>query len=339
MHTRSMPKIYYEVDPHNRLVVKKTGRKSLLSKYRTCLEGRFKTDEGNSLVFEAKVADKDIAEQLKFKGTWALDKNHKLVFMLNKWGKQIAGNKLVLNGEINSLDGNEISFSMATREAGNKTILYLLRLSGGWKVDKYNNLNFSIERDKEADVLKFFGTWKLKNNLLTYSYATKSLATNKKESHNITLSGYWDIVDKYRLTYMLDKELGSSLTFRTSIGKIIQQGNRHGLKYELGAGLASSNGKSIKEIIIFGKWRLENGIGLVFEVEYENGVKYPINFSATAMLNDKYSLSFKLQNNANENLGIILQLSRKILQNGESFVRFLSSQEERAIQIGLGFRW
>ncbi len=334
-----MSKIYYEVDPHNRLIVKRTGRKSLLSRYRTCLEGRFKTDEDNSLIFEAKIADKDTAEQIKFKGSWTLDKNHNLVFMLDKWGKQIAGNKLILTGAISSLGGNEISFAMATRETDNKASLYLLRLSGKWQVNKFNRLSFNIDKDEEVDVLKFIGTWQLKNNCLTYTYTTKSLTTNKKEAHSITLSGYWDIVDKYRLTYVLDKELGSSLTFKTSIGNTIKQGNRYGLKYELGVGLSSRDDKSLKEVIIFGKWRLKNGIGLIFEVEYENGITHPINFSATAMLNDKYSLSFRLQNSDNKNLGLILQLSRKILENGESFIRFLGNQEEKSVQIGLGFRW
>lgn len=327
-----MTKIWYEVDPHNRLIIKKSGRKTSLATFRTCVEGRFKIDGNNSLFFYASKTYKDIPQQIKLQGKWSIDKEHNLVFTLNKWGNQVAGNKLTLTTEINSLDNNEISFTLATREAGNKQSIYLLRLGGVWQADERNKLMFAVEKDKEGDEIKFLSSWQLKNNRIIYTYY------KNQKAHSFTLLGYWNIQDKCRLSYTLEKNSGSEFNFRTSVGIPVRKNGRDGIKYELGVGYANKR-LAKKEITIFGKWQLKNGVGLIFEVEYENGLRQPISFSATAILNNKYSLTFKLQNSDNENLGIVLQLSRKILESGEGFIKFLSNQEERAVQIGLGFRW
>ena len=49
-----MPKVRYEVDPHSRLIIKKTGRKSQVPKYRHVADGRFKIGKKNSLTYHIK---------------------------------------------------------------------------------------------------------------------------------------------------------------------------------------------------------------------------------------------------------------------------------------------
>ena len=66
------------------------------------------------------------------------------------------------------------------------------------------------------------------------------------------------------------------MQFKTSLGELVKQDNRLGLKYEIGVGLAKNSKRN--KIIIFGKWLVKNGMGIIFEVEYENGLKYPITF-------------------------------------------------------------
>ena len=49
-----MKKIQYETDPHNRLVIAGSGKKSGLPKFRQVIDGRFKIDEKNDLSYRVK---------------------------------------------------------------------------------------------------------------------------------------------------------------------------------------------------------------------------------------------------------------------------------------------
>ncbi|MCK4519310.1 MAG: hypothetical protein KAU12_04230 [Candidatus Omnitrophica bacterium] len=93
-------------------------------------------------------------------------------------------------------------------------------------------------------------------------------------------------------------------------------------------------------LILFGKWKIKKGKGLLFEVEYANKKIHAITFGAEAKLTAKDSISFKLKNEKNKDISAQLQLSRKILKgDGLSFLRFLKSEGESAVTIGAGFRW
>ncbi|MCG2712548.1 MAG: hypothetical protein L6416_09535 [Candidatus Omnitrophica bacterium] len=48
------PKITYEVDPYNRLIINKSGKKSQLSRFRQVLDGRFKIDKDNTVSYHIK---------------------------------------------------------------------------------------------------------------------------------------------------------------------------------------------------------------------------------------------------------------------------------------------
>lgn len=330
-----MPKITYEIDPHNRLVAKRSGKLSGIARFRTCFDGTFKADGKNSLIFNTKVSDKNSAQQMKFKGIWSLDNDHNLVFTLNKWGQQIAGNKLTFAGEIVDLTGNEFVFSLETKQGESDYEIYFLRLGGRLALDNQNKLTFAVERGKDPDIIKFSGSWQVKNNQLVYEYEKRN-SSQKKDMQRIMIKGYWDIKEKYRLSYILDNKF-NELQFRVSVGEFIRKGNRYGLKYDVGAGFGSS--RETKEIIIFGKWELKNGVGLVFEIEYEDGERNQINFNAKIALAQNYTFSIGLKDLQREDLGISLKLSRKIPGAGEGFVRFLSQKDEKAVEIGAGFRW
>lgn len=329
-----MAKITYEIDPHNRLILRR-GKISRLGKYRTCIEGYFKTQGKNSLIYQAKITNKNSPQQLKFQGNWEIDKNHNLVFVLNKWGDQVAGNKLTLKGGIVNLGSNEIAFSIMTKEDAGEYSIYLLKLSGSWNVDSENKISFDVEREAKIDRLKFSASWSLNKNTLRYSYEKISV---KSSIQNLTLCGFWDIREKYRLNYCLDKALGEELEFKVSLGELIWQGKSCGLKYELGEGFKSGRGEK-RNFVIFGKWKVKNGIGLIFEVEYENGLETVINFNALIELKGNYSLGIDLKNREGDGLGISLQVTRKFLKSGEGFLRFLADSREKAIEVGTGFRW
>jgi len=51
---KSKEKIKYEIDPRNRLISQKTGKKSHITKYRHVLDGKFKIDKNNNITHHVK---------------------------------------------------------------------------------------------------------------------------------------------------------------------------------------------------------------------------------------------------------------------------------------------
>jgi len=334
------PKITYEVDPYNRLIIDKSGKKSGLSRFRQVLDGRFKIDKDNKLTYHIKTPTPkgtEIPYQVKLDGVWSLDKNHNLCLTLNKWGRETLGDKLTLQGEIIGTLKNSLAFSLTTRTKDNTQSIYILQLKGAWQADKRNRLTFRVQKEKGSyDILTFRGAWKInKQHQIIYQYEKSKLITKKKNVHSLTFQGHWDIKDKKRISYVLSAQTNSVFEFKTSIGIFKDKY----IKYEIGIGVARK--ETIKRCLtLFGKWKIKKNIGLIFEVEYADKEVHAINFGAEAKLSAKDSITFSLKNEKNKDIKAQLQLSRKILRgDGLSFLRFLKSKDETAVFVGTGFRW
>ncbi|MFC1576201.1 hypothetical protein ACFL3J_00870 [Candidatus Omnitrophota bacterium] len=332
----------YEIDPYNRLIIKKTGKKSGLPRFRKVLDGRFNVYENNNLSYRVKAPfehDLNIPHQLKLKGTWSLTDNHNLRLTLNKEGRKTLGDKLTLEGRILDVSKNSLLFAVTTKTKDGKQSTYILSLKGTWKVDKNNRLSFHLGREKDRrDILIFKGAWKLnKNHQIIYEYEKADLIRKKKRIHTLTFKGYWDIRDKFRISYVLDGSTDSSFNFKTAVG--IFKGNY--IQYEVGVGLAG-RAKPIKRTLrLFGKWKIKKGRGLAFEVEYENRKVRAITFGADIISAGKNTVSFKLKNDiADKDMGASLKLSHKILKGvGTAFLRLSKSRRESAIYAGVARSW
>lgn len=106
-----MNKIKYELDPQNRLVIKKTGKKTELARFRQVLDGRFKLDEKNNLTYLVKTplsGDLKKPDQIKLKGKWSLTREHNLIFTLDKWKRQALGDQLTLQGDVIDVNKNSL---------------------------------------------------------------------------------------------------------------------------------------------------------------------------------------------------------------------------------------
>ncbi len=209
-----------------------------------------------------------------------------------------------------------------------------MRLSGSWQADEYNRLTFNVEREKgNADCLTFEGIGQVnKQNQVVYSYQREGLKRKEKITRTISFKGYWDIFDKYRISYVLNDKLGSQFDFKISAGNYF----RGMLVYTVGIGGIPKS----KVITLFGKWQVDKKLGLLFEMEYERGRSKSISFGADIKLGEGYDLCLQLKNSANRDLGVELKLSRKILEGqGEAFIRALASKREVALIAGAGFRW
>jgi len=325
-------KIRYEVDPHNRLIYEKTGEESEVPGFRTVLDGSFEIDENNYVTYHVKKSQRsDIPQQVKLRGGWSLDKEHNLVLTLDKWGNQIAGNKLTVESELIDAKDNRLSFAVTSKDSEGNDHIYIVKLGGRWQADEYNRLSFNIEKEKGiTDRITLQGAWEVnQQNELIYTYEKSARG---KETKTITLKGYWDITERYRIKYVLNKEIESEFDFKVSVGKPVGRG----LEYEIGVGASPSK----KTITLFGNWKVNKKMGLLFEMPYAEGKINSVIFGAWGKLDKNLNLEMRLENKIGEDLGIDVKLSRRILEGqGEAFIRALRSQKEVSIVAGVGFRW
>ena len=332
---RKTEKIRYEVDPHNRLVYEKTGKESEVPGFRTILDGEFEIDENNNVTYHVKKSQaSEVPQQVKLRGKWALDNEHNLVLTLDKWGNQIAGNKLTVESELIDAKDNRLSFAVTSKDSENNTHIYIVKLGGRWQADEHNRLMFNVEKETgTTDRIILRGAWEVnRQNEIMHTYEKSSPGKKEKVTKTITLKGYWDIAGKHRIIYVLNKEIGSEFDFKVSVGKPAARG----LEYELGVGVAPSK----KTITLFGSWKVNKKMGLLFEMPYEEGKVRNVILGGWGKLDKNHKLELRLQNKIGEDLGIDVKLSRRILEGqGEAFIRALRSQKEVSIVAGVGFRW
>lgn len=327
---RKTEKISYEIDPSNRLIFTKTERGSGIPKFRNVLDGTFRIDKNNVLTYQLKSSPApSIPRQLKLCGNWSLDQEHNLTLTLDK-----AQDKLTLKGEIIDARADTLAFSVATKDSGGKTHLYILQLEGRWQTDKHNRLSFLAKRENDLyDTITFRGAWEVNTqNQLIYTYTKTALKTRKKITQTITFKGFWEITEKYRISYVLNEELNSGFDFKVNLGKPLKRG----LQYEIGIGVAPLK----KKITLFGSWKINEKLGLLFEMPCEEGKLRSIVFEATCSLGNGYNLNLRLKNIRHEDLGIDLKLSKTLFKNqGEAFLEALKEGKEVSLLVGLGFRW
>jgi hypothetical protein len=331
-----MEKLRYEVDPHNRLAVKGTG-KGNLPRFRRVLDGWFKLDGDNNLLYHIKAPlTKGIKApyQVKLRGTWSLTQNHDLRFTLDKWRRQTFGDQLTIQGDIIDVNKNSLLFAVSTQSKDGSKSNYLLQLGGSWQADKNNRLTFMVKRGENSpNLLTLEGVWEIgENNQIVYRYQKEKQVRRIKKTHTLVFQGHWDIKDKARISYVIDKDSDSGFDFRSSLG-IFQD---KCIKYEVGVGV-----KPIKRTtILFGSWKIRKNVGLVFEAEYNNKKIHPIVLGAEARLTDKDTVSFNLKDNINKGMGAQFELSHKILKgDGQAFLKLLKSRREQAILVGAGWGW
>jgi len=318
-------KISYEVDPHNRLIVKRTGKPSNITRFRHILDGRFQITEDNSLVYHIKKsAGIDTPQQVRLSGNYSLDHDHNLVFTLNKWNNQVEGNRLIIKSELLDARDNELSFSVGTKDRKGKGKVYILSLSGAWQADENNRLSFEVKKEgNKTDKLILEAAWEInEQNQIIYNTGDNTLI----------FKGNWNITDKDRIAYVLNKEIGSFFDFEVSI----ERPEANSLKYQIGIGFKPEK----KQLVIFGKWKIDKNLGLLFEVEYEKGNRKAITFGGVCSFDTGKTLEIKLKNAKQKDLGMDLKLSKSILSGqGEAFIQALASRKKLEFLSGAGFRW
>jgi len=336
-----MQKVRYELDPHNRLLLK-SGKKSILTGFRRVIDGRFKVDKNNELSYHAKSPvsrGQRFPNQLRLRGEWSLTNSHDLRLTLDKESRETFGDKITLQGKILDVKANSLLFAITTKTKEGVQKTYVLNLGGAWKADKHNRLSFHVKREKQrTDILTFKGAWEInKNHQIVYRYKKALLIRKKRKIHTLTFRGHWDIKKRLRISYVLSKDTDSAFDFTARAGILKERY----IKYEVGIRLKQKAKPLKRAVILFGRWKIKKASWLIFEVEYENKKIHEITFETEARLTDKDTVLFRLKNNIkNRDIGMSLKLSRKILKGrGEAFVRLLKSKHESAVYTGATQKW
>lgn len=297
-------KVFYELDPHNRLIISKTGKESNLKRFRKVVNGRFKIDKKNGLYYEVfKSSKSEVPQKIKFSGDYSLDRKGNLVFTMNKWNNQCAGNRLGLKTGIIDANDNRLIFMVDSKVSKGKKKGYILKLYGRWYADKNNRIGFKVKREPGAfDELIFFDSWRLNdNNEIEYDV--------KKDKSVIRLKGSWKVTDKHRISYVLNREIKSGFDFMVSLGNVRSGKNKLHAKFEVE--IKTSKKRKIRREIIF-----------------SGGYK----------MSKKRNISLEISPGKKKSL--VLKLEKKILtREGAIFLESFIDGKERYIGGGIILRW
>jgi len=157
---------------------------------------------------------------------------------------------LTLQGRILDTRKNSLLFSVITKTKENIQSTYVLKLAGRWQADKNNHLTFRVRREKgKEDILTFQSIWGInKCHQIIYYYQKQQLITKQKRIHTLIFKGYWDIKDRARLYYVINKQSDSVFAFKTSLG--IFKSNY--IKYNVGIGIEDRAKPVKRTITLFG---------------------------------------------------------------------------------------
>ncbi len=317
--------IKYEIDPHQRLVLTGGG-------LRQVLDGTFKISKDNELVYHVKRSvAKDEPQQVRCRGSWALDAGHRLVLSLDKWSRHIAGGKLVLGAEVLSASGHELVFTLNGRDRDGKEKITLLTFGGSWQVDTGNRLNFLVERESGSpDRLRFRGSWAVnRNHELTYRFSGTG-----RSPQSLEFKGSWVVGGRDRLTYCLTYGNSADTSARIDLEASLEHAFSDRLVFVLGGAVQPRQ----KKLTFFGKWRFDKTHGFSFELTHKEGCRSRMAFGGYARLKNGVTAEIELTVPRGEPLGVAVTLSGKI-GGGEAFLRLLKRSDGSAVFLGYGRRW
>jgi len=276
-----------------------------------------------------------IEENQRLKGRWELSPNHEVRYRSRDLDEEIT-----FRGSLIAVEPDALMVSFTQGQTDQKVVRRIAALTGAWRLDSKNRIVFEAEKEGgKKDTLTFQGAWQVgKSNELVYRYIQQDLKTRRKLTRELTFKGFWGISDKSGLAYWLGTGSNGAFRFRGAFqtGSILAK--RGEIRYQ--AGIEVNGRHKIREIILFGKWKLSRNLDLSFEIEYEDGKKKAIAFGGEYALDGNHRIMVNLKSQEKKPLGLELILTKDFFnKDGEAFVRFLKSVKESRIEAGLKFRW
>lgn len=326
----------YAIDKQNRLVVSR-GRKKLIA------DGRFSIDRDNCLVYTVKedgslLKDFGLGQKVRLYGKWNLNPDYDLELTLDASNRQYEGDKLALKGDIISPEGDALAFTVSAQDKSGQLHAQILKLTGSWQADESNRLSFLVKKEDAPETITLTGSWKVnENQQISFTYQKVDLKRKTKISKSFTFSGFWQIGEGGKLTYILAYSRHSRIEFRAQIESPTLYPKDGVIRYRLGVGVRGPEISGEKIISLYGVWKIGKDLGLSFEIDYGQRRVRSLEFSATAYLSADDEFIFLLENKKREPLGVSLIFTHKFLKklNAEASLRIKKSQEESRFEAGI----
>ncbi len=259
------------------------------------------------------------------KGRWTFGRNNELQYRTEGPAKEIK-----LKGSLIAAEPDALVFTYTETQSGDVTVKRTGKLSGSWKLDNKNRIQFEVERqDGRNDRLILQGGWTVNDShQIVFTYTGQELV----------FDGYWDIAEGNRLTYYLGGDTEKAVRFRGAFQTKSIVARAGAIRYQVGVEAAGK--QRLKTIALFGKWIVSRDFGLAFEVEYAGGRRKSIAFGGDYRLAKDTEIAVKLKSRAGKPLGVELILTKELFAGkGSAFVRVLKQVEESRVEAGVGFSW
>ena len=331
----------FAANPDNQLLLKAPRAKAPIP-----VNGRFAIKDNQLIYYINEPAcwrrEYDLPTKISFTGRWKLNSNYDLELILTESKTQYAGDRLIINAEIISVENNCLVFEAITRKLSprgqDEPDLYsfqLLKLLGTWQANEYNQLTFAVKKDVNPDILTLQGAWEInQNQKITYTCQRLDTRTRSRISNTLEFEGFWEIGGSDRLRYILSASTGSCFDFRMQLESKNLYPSRGVIKYRIGIGVGTRNRPREKIISLFGTWKFSRALGLLFEMDYGEDRFRALNFGAEAALRLKDKFTFRLEDRRNQPLGLNVTFTHKFLKrhDAKAFIRLekLLGKEARA---------
>ncbi|MFA7114491.1 MAG: hypothetical protein WC214_03405 [Candidatus Omnitrophota bacterium] len=328
----------YKVTKTNKLKVKTSDGDILYP------SGVFSVDN-NFLIYEVTESvtwrrKHGISKKIVFKGSWSIDKNNNLKFSLNRAEGEGGVEKISFDTSLIETKSDYLIFSIKSCGKPGNYKWTMCRLKGKWQADKYNRIQFLVQKTKEPDVLTFKGVWTVKNNTFTYIYKRSDLATKTKKISELRFEGYWHINEANRLVYYFDIKSNPSFVFKVHLQTPNIIGKDGVIKYRVGIGLKGSNTFRAKTIVLYGVWKFSRKGGISFEIDYGRKRANIIDFNVFVKLCENDKITFSLLSKEGADLRLSLEFSKKFLKNkAEWFVKLFTEGSSSGVEWGINIPW
>jgi hypothetical protein len=140
-----VPRVFrYFVGGRNRLNLQRSPSAAPLA-----VRGRFSVDAQGRLIYTVEEAlawrrEQGLPGEIAFTGTWRMDKDNDLIFVVRRIGDGQRGDTLTLRGKVITVTGRSIVFEMKGADKDGLISLQTLTLTGSWKTDTSGRLQFLV---------------------------------------------------------------------------------------------------------------------------------------------------------------------------------------------------
>ncbi len=221
--------------------------------------------------------------------------------------------------------------TIQTESSSSRERLRILELKGTWRANDYNELCFEVTcRKGPPEAYTFKGSWKLNNNQqIEY--------TSEDGRDSLTFKGYWRLPSANRLVYLLEGSSTSRFEFKVQLESPTLYPKKGQIRYRIGIGMRQSRQTAPGQVLIlYGEWKFNRNLGLIFQMDYGQGKVKAIEFGAEVTFG-RNKVIFTLKDEFGEPLGLTLTMTHKFLKAfaAEAFIRLKSRQKEQAIEAGI----